>query len=49
VADDEVPSPKFQLYVEAPGALGVEVFVNVTATPWHTVVSLATKETTGGV
>ena len=48
-AEEDVPSPKFQLYVTAPGALGVEVLVKETATPGQTEVSFAKNETVGAL
>ena len=44
---DVVPSPKFQLNVELPGALGVEVLLKLTNAPGQTAVSLTVKFTVG--
>ena len=43
-----VPSPKFQLYEPAPGALRTDVFVNETVRPGQPTVSFAVKLTEGG-
>ena len=41
------PSPKFHVQVIAPGALGMEVFTNVTVVLGHIVLSLVVNDTTG--